>query len=259
MTDTIRDAIILVAGTGSRLAPLTDTTHKALLEVGGRPLLDRLLDQLARQGLERVVLATGYLGDQLREAAGGRFDLEVAFAHNPDYGSTNNAESLRLAMPEVDGRPFLLCDGDILVRQMDWVEPMVAAPSDSQLAVLVHDAIAAEEMKVVLGGSDEEPNDERPVSRLSKQIPPEEAHAESIGVQTVGAPAVEPLKERLARMSDAERADAYYEDIFAELVDAGAAEFGIHPIPGGHWTEIDTPEDLKRARQLAEGWGRREV
>ena len=243
---TIRDAVILVAGTGSRLRPLTESRHKSMIEVGDVPLLFRLLDQLEAAGIERVVLATGYRADALESAAASHnHGLEIAAAPNPDYDTTNNAESLRIALSELGDRPFLLCDGDILLREPTWLEPMLAAPGESRLAVLEHDTIAAEEMKTVMAGDR--------VDSLSKDVDPDLADAESIGVQTIGEGCVPRLRQRLDIMSDAERADAYYEDIFSELIAQGQ-DFYARAIPEGTWTEIDTAEDLERARAMAASW-----
>src|SRR5207247_1390360 len=65
-------AIILVAGVARRLAPLTDATHKALLPVGGRPILARMLDALAWAGVRRAALVVGHCADQVRALAGER-------------------------------------------------------------------------------------------------------------------------------------------------------------------------------------------
>ena len=66
------NAVILVAGVARRLAPLTDTTHKALLPVGGRPVLARMLDALNTVGVRQVTLVVGHCADQIRQLAGMR-------------------------------------------------------------------------------------------------------------------------------------------------------------------------------------------
>ena len=79
-------AIILVAGVARRLAPLTDATHKALLPVGGRPILARMLDALAWAGVRRSVLVVGHCADQVRALAGERVGrMAVDYVVNPEY------------------------------------------------------------------------------------------------------------------------------------------------------------------------------
>ena len=78
-------ALILCGGMGTRLRPLTDTTPKPMVEVGGRPFLEYLLEQLCEQGIARFVLATGYLGEQVSHhfGAGSRWGWEIRYSHGP--------------------------------------------------------------------------------------------------------------------------------------------------------------------------------
>lgn len=257
-TAEIRDAILLVAGVGSRLRPLTDELPKCLLEVGGQPLLVRLLRQLASHGVDHAVLATGYLEPKIRACVAGHSDLpDITIRDNPDFAQTNNAESLRRAMPAVDGRPFILCDGDILVRKSGWLGELLggANPSNKRgnvLAMISPEEMGEEEMKIAVAPADA-PLAERPVVGLSKELDPTESVGESLGVQTISASFFDPLLERLDQMSDDERASSYYEDIFAELM-GEQHPFWVHRVPVDCWTEIDTVEDLEYARRLYAGW-----
>jgi choline kinase len=261
MTDTsrIRDAILLVAGVGSRLRPLTDELPKCLLEVGGEPLLIRLLRQLHGHGIEHAVLATGYLEPKIRACVAGYSGLpQVTIRGNPQFGQTNNAESLRAAMPAVDGRRFILCDGDILVRKSGWLGDLLANQRGNVLAMISPETMGDEEMKIALasggaGSDDEQPVGDREVVGLSKLLDPNASAGESLGVQTIAQSFYDPLLERLGEMSPDEKADAYYEDIFADLM-GDEHRFYAHTVPADCWTEIDTVEDLEHARELFAGW-----
>lgn len=243
----IQDAVLLVAGVGARLRPLTDTHPKCLLEINEVPLLIRLLRQLYAAGIEHVVLATGYLEGKIRACVAGHSNLpEISFASNPDYAQTNNAASLLSALPAVAGRPFILCDGDILVRQSGWLRELLADSRGNILAMIRPEQMGAEEMKIQLGADSK-------VRALSKNLDPAQSAGESVGVQIIAASFYEDLRARLEAMTDAERANAYYEDIFADLM-GEAHPFFAHPIPVTSWTEIDTLEDLEVARQLFATW-----
>lgn len=255
MTDQtrIRDAILLVAGLGSRLRPLTDELPKCLLEVGGKPLLVRLLRQLHSHGIEHAVLATGYLEPKIRACVAGHSGLpDITIRDNPRFAETNNAESLRLAMPAVQGRQFILCDGDILVRDSGWLGELIADERDNVLAMISPEVMGDEEMKVALEPSDA-PLEQREVIALSKQLDPADSAGESLGVQTLGADIYEPLLDRLDAMSDEERASSYYEDIFVEVM-GEAHSFYARQVPVDAWTEIDTVADLEYARGLYADW-----
>lgn len=257
---TIQDAILLVAGVGSRLRPMTDELPKCLLELGGVPLLIRLLRQLHKNGIQRAVLATGYLEPKIRAAVAGHQGLpEVVICHNPAYASTNNAESLRQAMPATQGRPFILCDGDILVRRSGWLGDLLRDPRGNVLAMITPESMAEEEMKIELAerASEAEQAAEfsphAPVVGLSKEMDVARAAGESIGVQLVSERFWGPLLDRLDAMSADERARVYYEDIFAVLM-GEEHPFYAHQVPADSWIEIDTPEDLEVARALFSGW-----
>ncbi len=256
----VRDAVLLVAGTGSRLRPLTENTPKCLLEIGGTPLIIRLLRQLRDNGIERAYLVTGYLSDTLEAGLDGWDGLpEVRFVANPTYDTFNNAESLRVAMEamaaeERGARPFLLADGDVLLGQDGFIADLLSDPRPNILAVelqLAH-RLGEEEMKVQMEPVDV-PWFTRRVVGLSKKLQPQFCHGESIGVQVVGTTSFEPLITGLRALSDDEREVLYYEDVFARLMTDGH-EFYTVAVPPNSFIEIDTIEDLEDARALAATW-----
>ena len=107
-------AVILVAGRAQRLAPLTDRTHKALLPVGGRPILAWMLEALSAAGVRRSLLVVGHCADQVREVAersvGGRMRLTCIV--NPEYAK-GSALSLYTAREHLT-EPTLVMDADVL-------------------------------------------------------------------------------------------------------------------------------------------------
>lgn len=251
----VRDVVLLVAGMGSRLRPLTNDRPKCLVEVAGQALIIRLLRQLAESGIERAWLVTGYLADVLETQLEGVPGLpELRFVGNDAYDSANNAESLRRAMLEMGERRFLLCDGDILIGDPEWLNDLVVDTRPNILAILLQlqSQLGAEEMKVQVEGIDV-PWYSRRVVGLSKGLQPSASHGESIGAQVIGADTFGPLLDRLNRMSADERKNSYYEDIFATLFDKGH-EFYTLAIQPGSWTEIDTIEDLEMAEKLFQSW-----
>ena len=106
-------AVILVAGRAQRLAPLTDGTHKALLPVGGRPILAWMLEALHAAGVRRSVLVVGHCADRVRaEAARAPEGMAIEFVHNPDYAK-GSALSLYTARDVLQG-PTLIMDADVV-------------------------------------------------------------------------------------------------------------------------------------------------
>ena len=110
----VRRAVILAAGLGSRLAPLTIGAPKCLTEINGRPILLRALKALARQGLSEAVIIVGHHADKVRERVGtSLYGLNITYVDAPRYVTTNNIHSLW------DARDF--CDEDILLLEGDVV------------------------------------------------------------------------------------------------------------------------------------------
>ena len=107
-------AVILAAGVARRLAPLTDHTHKCLLPVGGRSLLDRMLDALAAAGVDEAVLVVGHCQDQVRRAAGSaRGAMRIGYVENPDY-QKGSILSLWCARDTLLRDSTLIMDADVL-------------------------------------------------------------------------------------------------------------------------------------------------
>lgn len=107
--------MILAAGRGTRMGPLTEATPKPLLEIGGETLIERQLRQLARAGVDRVVINLSYRGDQIRAAVGtgGRFDLAVSYSdEGPEPLET--AGGIVQALPRLGPEPFVVVNADVV-------------------------------------------------------------------------------------------------------------------------------------------------
>lgn len=106
------EAVLLCAGLGKRLRPLTESVPKAMIPVGGTPLIDVHLSALRQAGVERAVLVVGYLADRLRGHVGNgsRFDLSVDYVVQEKLGGTGDA--LHVAEQVIRNERFLLLYGD---------------------------------------------------------------------------------------------------------------------------------------------------
>lgn len=126
-------AIILAAGMGKRLKELTQDNTKCMVKVNGVRLIDRMLGQLAKLGLKRTVIVTGYEGAKLRKHVGRKWDgMCIDYVDNPIYDKTNNIYSLALAANELAKDDTLLLESDlifddaILNKVLDCPYPNVA-------------------------------------------------------------------------------------------------------------------------------------
>ena len=109
------NALILAAGRGERLRPLTDVLPKALVEVGDVSLLERHLRQLQRAGVGRCVINVAHLGHLIesRIGSGAQFGMTVAYSREPP-GALETGGGIRFALPLLGAAPFIVVNGDVL-------------------------------------------------------------------------------------------------------------------------------------------------
>jgi len=124
-------AMILAAGVGKRMRPVTVTTPKPLIEIGGRALIDRALDRLERAGVERAVINVHYLGELIRVHVGKRSTLDIVISDETDR-LLDTGGGIVKALPHLGEDPFYLLNGDSC-----WVEG--ARPNLEWLANAWHD------------------------------------------------------------------------------------------------------------------------
>lgn len=231
-------AVILAAGIASRLRPLTERTPKCLLSVGDQPILRRLLDQLVAVGVEAVVIVTGYLEDQIRDAVSTWAPaLTVELISNREYASTNNGYSTLLARPAVDGAPFLLLDADI-VCDREVIAAVVESPHGDCLALRPSTTLGTEEMKLVLDGGGR-------VRSCRKDVDPATAVGESIGINRFSADASTRFFRALdERVIGRGLVNEWNDSAVQQMIDEQGYE--LWPVDVGAWfcAEIDTPSDL---------------
>lgn len=231
-------AVILAAGVARRLAPLTDATHKALLPVGGRSLLDRMLGSLAASGVEESVLVVGHCQDQVRRAAGSsRGAMRISYVENPAY-QKGSILSLWHARETMRSGPTLIMDADVLFPER-FLTRLIAAPAPSALLLDRGFQDTGEEVKLYAVGDR--------VIALGKKFVPEawDMIGEGIGFFKCGA-AHAPEYIRLLEESIRETGGANeYEDALHRLL--ARVPVGWVDVTGLPWTEVDFAEDLRRA------------
>jgi len=235
-----RVAVILAAGVGSRLRPLTDDRPKALVDVGGKSILARAISALEAAGVERLVIATGYREDALRTAL-ALSRLEVLFAPNPRYATTQNSVSLALCRAAVRGDSFFRLDGDVVFDEAVLAR-LEAVDAELVAAVDRGRRLDAEAMKVKLGETGA-------IAAFGKGLSLAESAGESIGIELIRAPFAEPLFDALDAAGAAGQTDLYYEDVYSRLI-AGGQVARLTDVSDLRWCEIDSPEDLAQAAKL---------
>jgi len=234
--------VILAAGAGSRLKPLTDHLPKCLLKAGGKSILEMTIDNLLATGNSEIIIVTGYLENKIRAFVRERFpELNVTFILNNFYTSTNNIYSLWLAKDEVLGDDMLMMDSDIIFDKSIITKLLVSGYKNC-LALKRHD-VHEEEIKVRIDAQGR-------VIEIGKNVIPAEAAGESIGIELFGKETLPELFGIINRMVVTDKkVNIFCEAAFQELADKKNNLFVVdtteYPC-----MEIDTKEDLIAADEL---------
>ena len=260
---TVTRAILIAAGRGKRLGAHTEEIPKCMVQVGRKPILGWIWDAFRAAGIEELVVIRGYRGDVL-EAFVRALAPKVSFVDNTAWQSNNVLLSLACARAYID-RPCLVSYSDIIFTP---AVARAAAASPAELALVID-----RQFRTIYDGRTEHPLEEGEVcdlmpdgsvARVGKRaLPPAEAIGEFIGLAKLGergAMAVARALDALAQRYDGrghepfQRAsayrNAYLTDLWQELIDGGIR---LDPVLiEGSWREIDTGQDLDRARQLVE-------
>lgn len=243
-------AIIIGAGRGNRLMPLTNDTPKCMMEVGDKRVLDWMLEALAASGVDDVVFIGGYQIEKVK-----LYYPHLRFYHNTGWPDNNILASLFYAENEMNGA-FLASYSDILYHA-SVVDELLQNEADITLVVdtdwrrqyvgrWAHPESEAE--KVIVE------NDR--IVAIGKHLNPKVAYGEFIGLAKFSAKGAEILKANyhdVLKKFDGrpfQKAPilrkAYLTDMIQELIDRG---YDIHKVDiVGEWMEIDTKQDYERAR-----------
>ena len=103
-------ALVLAAGFGSRLKPLTDHTPKSLVEVGGKPMIDRVIDQIKEQGINDIIVNTHYLANKIHDHLAKRGDVKITISHEPEILETGGG--VLNVMQNIANEPLLVVSSD---------------------------------------------------------------------------------------------------------------------------------------------------
>jgi choline kinase len=238
--------IVLAAGGGWRLRPLTDSLPKTLLTVDGdRSILEIAIANFAAVGLTETVVVVGHAAQEVADrvpALQRRYGMTLELVHNDRFHEWNNAYSLWLAR-DAFKESALLCNGDT-VHPVAVEERLLAARGAAPIILALddHKSLAEEEMKVVL-------DDDGRLARINKAIDPAEANGEYIGVTLIEPEAADRLSEALQQVFERDTT-LYYEDGYQQYADWGEL-IRTAPIGQCDWVEVDNHDDLARAREVA--------
>jgi choline kinase len=244
----MKKAIILSAGQGSRLGHLTDDKPKCLIEFNGRTLLDRQLDALATNGVDDVVVVTGFRDDQIEAVLARRGDMgpKVRTVYNPFYKVADNLGSLFVAKHEIEG-DVLVWNGDTLVSN-ELMARVVGNEAQEGICVTIDRKAGYDEddMKVVV-------DDTGQLHSIGKRLDPAQVNAESIGLLAFRGAGAQTFRRAIERaIRTAEGTTIWYLRVIHQIAQEGPV--WTLDIQGEEWGEVDFPEDVESAKALTARW-----
>ena len=228
--------VLLAAGLGRRLGGRA----KALYVLDGLPLMHRTALGLAAAGFERMLVVTGHDSEAVRRYWRDHdAPLEVEWLHNERYADLNNFYTVAAACELSTDEPLLIVNSDIVVVPDTFTR---VRERPEEVVVVIDDSTNDDEamgVRVVDGH----------VVELSKQVPPSQSAGEFIGVSVIAGDARRRYLEHSAEAVRAGEAQLYYEDVYTRL--ARAEPLGVTVVEAASWAEIDAPEDVPRALEVA--------
>ncbi|HTI68157.1 MAG TPA: phosphocholine cytidylyltransferase family protein [Caulobacteraceae bacterium] len=241
-------AIILSAGQGRRLLPLTEKRPKCLIPLAGRSLLEWQLRNLAAAGLGEAVVVTGFGADPVESALRVMQvpGLAVRTLHNPFFAVADNLGSCWAARSEMDGE-FLVLNGDTLF-EVEIAERLIDHVPTAPITVTVDrkEVYDADDMKVQTEGAQ--------LVAIGKTLDPARVDGESIGFLRFTAEGGRAFRDAVeAAMRRPEGLKQWYLSVIDALART-AGQVGVMSIEGLSWGEMDFPADVKRNEKMTFAW-----
>jgi len=242
----IENAIILAAGLGTRLKPITDNAPKCLTEVNGIPILKNMLKSLSECGIKHCWIVTGYRAEKIVEYVDNNsYDINVNYLHNEIYEKTNDMYSLWIARKELK-KGCVLLEGDIFFQTSTLKRALKHSKSDNkslylsgkyngipnEVLIKTDKNLRIQSIEVLRGRS----------ARMSKYS------FMSSGILVIN----KEYGRNLSNWLDEAVRNGNINILFDEVISEHLEEAPIYVFEIGHneWVEIDTMRDLLRAEKL---------
>lgn len=228
-------AIILAAGKGSRLEPVSGESVKCLVQLGGMTLIERQFSYLRACGINQIAVVVGFQAERIRRTCGP----DVEYVENPIFAETNSLYSLWLAR-HLFGEGFVVMNSDVFFHPQLLRDLLTSQYRD---AILVswrdQTEYGDEEMKVKVRGGQ--------LVDISKTMDPNEADGENVGIVKFGADGASALAKELDKLIADGAKKSWAPRAFLEFSKIRP----LHAVStrGFPWIEIDFPDDLRRAQE----------
>lgn len=237
-------AVILAAGMGTRLRPLTDEIPKPLLEMNGLTLLERMIKNCMNESIEKFIVVTGYYSqkvDDLCSQLEDKYSIQIRTIKNENYDTTNTSVSTFLASSFIEnnetGEDFILINGDNVLDPQ--IIHNIVESQHSSLIVDNFKELNEESFKLIID------NDE--IRDIGKQLNIEESSGEFIGISKVISADLPNFNKILDELIS-DDSQNYYDYAYQNLSKLTHLEYVF--TDGLEWTEIDDHVDYQKAQSI---------
>ena len=245
--------VILAAGMGTRLMPLTKEIPKALLEINETTLLERMIRNCIAADISEFIVIVGYNRDKVIDlcpALAEKYDIEIKTLVNEQYDVTNTSVSTYIASRFIEENPqdFILVNGDNVVDPEIILR--IAQCPHTGMIVDNYKQLNEESFKIII--EDETFNDDRSISTgwiksIGKELDISSSSGEFIGVSKVISEDISDFNEILLGLID-EDPQNYYDFAYKDLSKIETIDYVL--TNGLRWTEIDDHNDWENAQKL---------
>jgi choline kinase len=238
----VKTLVLLAAGAGTRLRPLTETLPKCLISIDGHPLLDALVSHFAGW-VDQTVVVTGHLHEEIeKHLARLSISGRLVTRYNPLYATTNSLFSAAIARDAWSSSQTVVISNTDVLFDAGALKPLVDSDHEVVLSVDAKPC-DAEDMKVLLDDGTGR------IARISKDLPARQCLGEFTGVvkcQGVGVQRLSHSIEHLLRQPG--MAESGWYDLALDFMAQEYEHLALEVVPQGSYWEIDTPDDLGLAQ-----------
>lgn len=240
-------AVILSAGQGKRLLPLTEDRPKCLIEINGKTILEWQLENLLKSGVRSITIVTGFKSILVENLILNKYkDLDIDCIYNPFYGVSDNLASCWLARENFCD-DFLIVNGDDVFEVALINKLIKSRNAPITVAVNIKEVYDQEDMKVLFNSENGR------LLRVGKDIECSKSNGEAIGIHLFRNKGVSFFRRKVEDLMREEAAlKMWYLSAINSLVNE--TEILVCDITGYRWSEIDFIEDLQKANDIVKGF-----
>ncbi|KZX10827.1 phosphocholine cytidylyltransferase family protein [Methanobrevibacter filiformis] len=232
-------AIILSAGTGTRLRPLTENIPKTLLKIDNITIIERLVKNFNDNGIESFIFVVGHFKDKVIEHSKileDKYNISIEIVENKEYDTTNTSCSTYLASKDLN-EDFILVNGDNVVDPK--IIRDIVESKNSTMVIDNYKKLNEESFKIII--------ENNIIKAIGKNLNIEESFGEFIGLSKVVKNDLNSFNGILLKLIE-EDPQNYYDFAYKELSENSKIDFVL--TDGRQWTEIDDHDDWEQAQQL---------